>query len=184
MSNLGAVCNLEYAAPADDSPESAAAARLYDGIYNRFFLGGMFHGAYPDDVLEGLGPHMPEGWQDDFAVIRAPVDWCGINYYTRALVAPDDGPWPAHRTLEGPLPKTAMGWEIYPEGLQRLLERVHAEYTRGLPIYVTENGLASHDVLEGGTVEDRRGSTTSRHLGACARPSRTAPPSRAISHGR
>ena len=167
MTNLGAVCNLEYAAPADDSPEAAAAARLYDGIYNRFFLGGMFRGAYPEDVLEGLGPHLPAGWQDDFGVIRAPVDWCGINYYTRALVAPADGPWPAHRTVEGPLPRTAMGWEIYPEGLRRLLERVHADYTKGLPLYVTENGLASHDTLENGAVEDPgRIDYISHHLAA------------------
>jgi beta-glucosidase len=81
-------------------------------------------------VLEGLGPHMPEGWQDDFDVIGAPVDWCGINYYTRKLIAPDDGPWPSHHEVEGPLPKTAMGWEIYPEGLRHFLS-ARTRTTRG-----------------------------------------------------
>ena len=142
VSNLGAVFNLEHAAPADDTPEAAAAARLYDGYYNRFFLGGVFKGAYPGDVMEGLAPHMPKGWEKDFATITQPVDWCGINYYTRKLIAPAPGPWPALCEVEGPLPKTDMGWEIYPEGLRGFLERTEAEYTKGLPIYVTENGMA------------------------------------------
>ncbi len=154
MKNLGAVCNFEYAEPADGTPEAAAAARLYDGYYNRFFLGGIFRKEYPADVLEGLGPHMPDGWQDDFDVIGQPVDWCGLNYYTRKLIGPVDGAWPAHGEVEGPLPKTAMGWEIYPEGLRHFLKRTHEEYTGGLPLYVTENGMASYDEVADGAVRD------------------------------
>lgn len=145
--NLGAVCNFEFSAPADASPGAKAAARLYDGIYNRWFLGGMFEGRYPEDVLEGLGPHMPAGWQDDMATIAAPVDWLGLNYYTRKLIAPADGPWPGLRPVEGPLDKTQMGWEIYPEGLEHFLRFAHG-YTRGLPLYVTENGMANADLPE------------------------------------
>jgi beta-glucosidase len=167
MTNLGAVCNFEYAQPADDTPEAAAAAHLYDGYYNRFFMGGIFRKEYPAEVLEGLGPHMPEGWQDDFDVIGAPVDWCGINYYTRKLIAPDDSPWPSHHEVEGPLPKTAMGWEVYPEGLRFFLERTHRDYTGGLPIYVTENGLASPDEVTDGAVHDpARIDFLARHLAA------------------
>ncbi|MGB8621903.1 MAG: family 1 glycosylhydrolase, partial [Paracoccaceae bacterium] len=59
MSNLGAVCNFEYAAPADDGPEARAAARLYDAYYNRFFLSGLFRGEYPAEVMEGFAPHLP-----------------------------------------------------------------------------------------------------------------------------
>ncbi len=154
MANLGAVCNFEYAQPADDTPEAAAAARLYDGYYNRFFMGGIFRKEYPQDVLEGLGPHMPDGWQDDLEVIGQPVDWCGLNYYTRKLIAPTGGPWPAHGEVDGPLPKTAMGWEIYPEGLKHFLMRTHEDYTKGLPLYVTENGMAGHDEIENGEVRD------------------------------
>jgi beta-glucosidase len=154
MKNLGAVCNFEYAQPADDSDAAKTAARLYDGYYNRFFLSGLFKGEYPEDVMEGLGPHMPGGWENDFAVISAPVDWVGLNYYTRKLIAPDDGAWPAHKDVEGPLPKTAMGWEIYPDGLLHFLRRVHEEYTKGLPLYVTENGMAAPDRVVGGAVDD------------------------------
>ncbi len=145
VTNLGAVCNFEYAQPADESAEAAEAAQLYDGIYNRWFLGAMFRGEYPEDVLAGLGAHMPDGWQEDMATICAPVDWLGLNYYTRRLIAPADGPWPGLRTLEGPLPKTQMGWEVYPQGLCHFLRFAHEGYTRGLPLHVTENGMANPD---------------------------------------
>jgi beta-glucosidase len=155
MGNLGAVCNMEFAAPADESPEAAAAASLYDGYYNRWFLSAMFKGRYPTDVLEGLGPHMPEGWQDDMAAIMSPVDWVGINYYARKLIAPAPGPWPHHAEIPGPLPKTEMGWEIYPQGLDFFLRRTAGEYSGDLPIYVTENGMANADRLVDGAVHDQ-----------------------------
>ncbi len=129
MKNLGAVFNMEWAEPADDTPEAARAAQTYDGYYNRFYLDGVFRGRYPDTVLAGMEQHLPKGWQDDFAVIGAPVDWCGLNYYTRKIIAPEDGPWPSLREVEGPLPKTFMGWEIHPEGLYRFLKRTAQEYT-------------------------------------------------------
>ncbi len=143
MSNLGAVFNLEWAQPADDSPEARKAADLYDGIYNRFFLGGAFKKAYPANVLEGLAPHLPTGWQDDFDTIGAPVDWCGLNYYTRKLIAPSDTAWPSLKEVPGPLPKTQMDWEIEPAALTRFLTRTAQEYTGDLPLFVTENGMAS-----------------------------------------
>ncbi len=144
IGNLGAVMNFELAAPADDGPEAAQAARLYDGIYNRWFVGGIFDRAYPEDVLAGLEPHMPEGWQDDFDIIAQPVDWLGINYYTRKLIAADPGsPWPALREVPGPLPKTDMDWEIHPEGLHHFLTWLDRAAARGKPIFVTENGMAS-----------------------------------------
>jgi beta-glucosidase len=164
MSNLGAVCNFEWALPASEDEADRSAARIYDGIYNRFFLSGLFRGTYPDDVLGGIGAHLPAGWQDDMDEIGRPVDWLGANYYTRKLLRHADGPWPAVEEVEGPLPKTAMGWEIYPEGLLAVLRHCHA-YADDLPIYVTENGMAADDALEDGTVQDRvRIDYLERHL--------------------
>ena len=154
MQNLGAVCNFEYAQAADDSPEAARVAKIYDAIYNKFFLSGIFKGTYPAEVLDGLGAHMPEGWQDDMALISQPVDWCGLNYYTRKLIGPAPGPWPGLAEVEGPLSKTAMGWEIYPEGLHHFLTTVARDYTGDTPLYVTENGMAAPDVLANGAVQD------------------------------
>ena len=155
MDNLGGVFNLEWATPADDSNAAKLAAERYDAIYNGFFLGGAFQGRYPDLALEGLEPHLPQGWQDDFATITAPVDWCGINYYTRKLIAPDAGPWPQYAEIDGPLPKTQMDWEIYPQGLYDFLIRTARDYTGDLPLIVTENGMANADVVAaGGGVDD------------------------------
>jgi len=104
------------------------------------------------------------------ATIAAPVDWVGINYYTRKLIAPAPGPWPAHCEVEGPLPKTQMGWEIYPEGLEFFLRRTAADYSGDLPIYVTENGMAGADILVDGAVNDTaRIDYLAQHLGAIKR---------------
>jgi beta-glucosidase len=167
MKNLGCVFNMEWAAPADDRPEAAEAAALYDDYYNRFYLSGVFKGAYPDRLVAALGDHFPDGWQDDFGTITAPLDWVGLNYYTRKLIGPDDGPWPHHHEVEGPLPKTQMGWEIYPDGLREFLLRTAAEYSGDLPIFVTENGMANADGIAGGQVNDAaRIDYFNQHLGA------------------
>lgn len=167
LTNLGAVCNFEFAQPVDESPQAVAAAARYDGFYNQFFLSGLFHGCYPDVVLEGLEPHLPDGWQDDFDSIRAKLDWVGLNYYTRKVIAPTDGPWPALEEVDGPLPKTQMGWEIYPEGLEHFLNWVHENYTRGVPLIVTENGMANPD--KPGVSDELRIDYLTAHLSAAQR---------------
>ena len=85
IKNLGAVVNMEWANSADKTPESALASARHDAIYNDFFLSGLFKSQYPKLALEGLEAHLPKGWQDDFDVISSPLDWCGINYYTRGV---------------------------------------------------------------------------------------------------
>lgn len=155
VKNLGGVFNLEWATPDDASEEAKAAAGLYDDYYNRFFLGGVFKGAYPETVVRGFGEHMPENYEDDFDVITTPLDWCGLNYYTRKVIAPNDDPWPSHEEVPGPLPKTQMEWEIYPDGLYQFLKRTQAEYTGDLPLFVTENGMANADVIQNGRVNDQ-----------------------------
>jgi beta-glucosidase len=67
-------------------------------------------------------------------------DWAGVQYYTRQRVDPAaaDGFAPAP---EG-APLTQMGWEIHPEGLHRAIV---STARAGLPIYVTENGIATAD---------------------------------------
>lgn len=154
MGNLGAVCNFEYAHPANESPEAQAAADRYDATYNRFFVEAMFKGTYPEEVLEGFAPHLPQGWEADFPTIQAPLDWFGLNYYTCKRIAPAAGPWPNFTEVEGPLPKTDMGWEIYPEGISAFLRRVARDYTGSLPLYITENGMAAADALAGGACAD------------------------------
>lgn len=133
---------------------SGAAART-DAIMNRWFIESVARGEYPAEALEGLERHLPKDWAGDMARIAAPIDWLGVNYYSRALVteAPET-PWPSTGAIDGPLAKTQMGWEIYPLGLSTLLNRMADDYLGALPIYVTENGMAWPDQLLDEKVED------------------------------
>jgi len=153
--NLGIVLNFDYCLPASDSAADVLASATQDAIFNRWFIEGITRGTYPPEAMAGLAPHMPKDWQDDMALIGQKLDWLGVNYYTRGLqsFAPDS-PWPHLRPVPGPLPKTQMGWEIYPEGLYGFLTRLARDYVGDLPIYVTENGMANADEVLNGTVND------------------------------
>ncbi|MEO6942028.1 MAG: GH1 family beta-glucosidase [Terrimesophilobacter sp.] len=176
---LGITLNLTVADPVDPSdPLDVDAARRIDGQFNRFFLDPIFRGQYPDDVLrdlDGLGLEavIQPG---DLEIISTPIDALGINYYHgdfvgyRPTAAETTTAAPSARPKRSPfpaadgvywhprgLPETAMGWEVQPEGLTRLLRRIHDEYTgpAGVSIAVTENGAAYDDVVESdGSVND------------------------------
>jgi beta-glucosidase len=153
--NLGIVLNFEATEPASDAPADLAAAGRQDAIFNRWFIEAVTRGTYPAEALAGLESHMPAGWQADMAAISARTDWLGVNYYTRGLVADDPGaPWPSTRMVEGPLAKTQMAWEIYPQGLSTLLTRLARDHVGDLPIFITENGMSWADTVDDGDVTD------------------------------
>src|SRR5690606_33355653 len=116
-----------------------------DAIFNRWYLGGVFKGQYPDARTSLPAPSLPEAFERDREVVSRPLDWPGINYYPRGLsqAAPT-------RALigisqeKGDLEKSDLGWEIYPQGLEDLLVRVSREYTK-LPLYITETGISETD---------------------------------------
>lgn len=153
--DLGIVLNFDHANAASGDPKDIAAADRWDGIFNRWFIEAITKGTYPAAVLEGLGPHMPQGWQDDMPTVGQKLDWLGVNYYTRHIQKHVDGPWPNIGDVAGDLPKTQMGWEIYPDGLHHFLTRMARDYVGDLPLYVTENGMANADVLQGAEVPDK-----------------------------
>ena len=164
--NLGIVLNMERATPADDSAEAAEAAHNWDSIYTKWFCESLFKGTYPADVVAAFGPDMPKNWQDDMALISEPLDWLGINYYTRSKWQKSGSGYfdlvasPAEGTASHPL--TSIGWEQHAEGLTYFLQRTAADYTGDLPLYVTENGLAWN-----GLDDDVRTQYFNDHLNAC-----------------
>ena len=154
--NLGIVLNLGHGEPLSDSAADARAVQTFDAIHTRWFMDSLFKGSYPADMLDSVGQHMPEGYEQDLLRIHQPMDWLGINYYSRGLVkAVPEMPWPHMGDAEGPLPKTQMGWEIYPKGLELLLKRIHKDYTGDLPLMVTENGMANDDSVQNGVCDDQ-----------------------------
>ena len=148
-SRLGIVLNLSPTLPASNTAADHAKARLEDGRSLRWYMDPLFHGAYPQDVLEHLGADAPKVEADDLRHIATPMDFLGVNYYTRAMASAAT-PWDVH---SGGRELTDMGWEVYPEGLTDLLLRLHHDYPVP-PMYVKENGAAFRDRLVDGQVHD------------------------------
>ena len=142
VKNVGIVTNLEKSEPASDSEADMKAFDLGDAMFNRWFLGGLYKGQYPEVLTKMLEPYLPTEWHRDMEIVSRPLDWAGINYYTRGIyqAAPEGSGMP-FRQIKGNLPKNDLGWEIYPQGLTDLLVRVSRDYTK-LPLYVTENGMS------------------------------------------
>ena len=146
---LGIVLNLSPTQAAANTEADHAKTLLEDGRSSRWYLDPLFKGAYPADVLEFLGADAPSVQPGDLAAIRTPMDFLGVNYYTRAMVsagAPFD-------VNTGGCEITDMGWEVYPKGLTQLLLRLHRDYPVP-PMYVKENGAAFKDTMVGGRVQD------------------------------
>ncbi|WP_306203999.1 GH1 family beta-glucosidase [Actinoplanes sp. RD1] len=164
--NPVAVAPLDPANPAD-----VAASRIVDGVGNRIFLDPLLRGAYPEDVKQIIArftdlSHIREG---DEAIINAPLDVLGINYYTPTYVsavpgtpAALDTPGSEGIAFRKPVgPVTDIGWQIEPAALTRLLNRIHDDY--GIPMMITENGAA----YNGGVDDPGRVAYFDGHLRAC-----------------
>jgi beta-glucosidase len=149
---VGITLNLAHTYPASATPEDEAAAWQVDGEGNRWFLDPLFRGSYPADLLERnvlVAPVLRDG---DLETISAPLDFLGVNNYSRFIVAAGaDGP----RLVGNPdAQHTEMGWEVYPDGLRDVLLRVAHDYEPAA-IYITENGAAFGDVrVHDGHVHD------------------------------
>ncbi|MBO0731256.1 MAG: family 1 glycosylhydrolase [Acidimicrobiaceae bacterium] len=156
--------------PASYHPDDVAAAHRVDGNRNRLFIGPLFAGGYPDDMLEHYGRRQP-GFSvvrpGDMEAIGRTMDFVSVNFYQPEVVAA------AHRKAEtlaagwcivgsdgnlvnedlGAITvsrhgagRTDMGWPIEPRGLTELLVSMHTA-CGGIPLYVTENGAAFADYV-------------------------------------
>lgn len=169
---LGIVLNLSPTYPASDKPEDIAQARIDDGRSLRWFVDPLLRGEYPADIVEHLGADAPQVQPGDLAQIAQPLDWLGINNYSRHM-AQASGPFDVKA---GGLPLSDMGWEIYPQGLTDLLVRLHRDYTLP-PTYITENGGAFPDPVTDGQVHDAdRTQYLQTHIAAVAEAMRQGVP--------
>jgi beta-glucosidase len=143
--------------------EDRDAARWFDGFFNRWYLDPVFRGTYPADAVADRvaaghldGPELPFVADGDLAAIAAPLDFLGVNYYSRAVMTRGlDGRPCAHRAVPAEH-LTAMGWDVYPEGLHDGLVRIHRDYAPPR-IYVTETGAAFDDTADAsGRIADSR----------------------------
>lgn len=143
---IGLVVNLEPKYSASERPEDLAAVARADAYMNRQYLDPALLGRVP----EGLASIYGEGWDEpnaaELAAMKAPVDWIGVNYYTRAVVQDDAHDWPVRegRVHQRQATYTETGWEVYPDGLHDTLTWVRRRYG-DVPLFVTENGAAFYD---------------------------------------
>ena len=161
---LGIVLNLIPAWPSDPSEESERAASGVDAVQNRLFLGAVFEGVYPDEVLEYQRSYGVVGLDlDRLAASVEPIDYLGVNYYNVNHIRHRPGAgslpaWPGPKEVGFATPPgdlTEMGWGVEPEGLTWMLERLH-RLQPGLPLLIMENGAAYPDrPAANGEVEDR-----------------------------
>jgi beta-glucosidase len=164
---VGIVLNLTPATPLHDSAADLAAAKLADGFDNRWYADPIFKGSYPKDIVEGFGKEVPIH-SGDMQAISSPLDFLGINFYTRQTITSDESakPLPYKPILVDGVERTAMGWEVHPQSLTDIIMRVHHEYAPP-EIYITENGSAWEDSMVNGKIDDKsRVSYLERHLDA------------------
>lgn len=158
---VGIVLNLYPVQPFNrNSPEDIIAAKIKDGILNRWFLDALYFGRYPEDIWEYQKNENrnPEIKPTDMETISTAQDFLGVNYYTRYVVKGirEDGKLKivVVSAKELGTPYSTMGWEIYPEGLGILLRRIKKDYDNPA-IFVTENGVALNDKIEpDGSIKD------------------------------
>jgi beta-glucosidase len=143
---IGLVVNLEPKYSAGRVAADQAALRLADAYMNRQYLDAVFHGRYPEEMPEIFGAAWPKHRAAEFDLIREPLDFLGINYYTRSVTRHDDRGYPVRAgTVRQPQHLyTETDWEVYPEGLTAVLLWVQQTYG-DLPLYITENGAAFYD---------------------------------------
>jgi beta-glucosidase len=182
-SDVGVVLNLAPVWPEPGTPEAAADG--VDAVRNRVWLGPLVDGAYDAGLLR-VAPELADPGlvrEGDLDLVRGSADWLGINYYTPVRPGPvaptpegeerhpetDAYPGVEPVTFHVREPRTHIGWEVEPAGLEELLRETHKR--TGLPLMVTENGAAYADeaVVAGVVQDEDRRAYLESHIAATER---------------
>ncbi|HWK73812.1 MAG TPA: GH1 family beta-glucosidase [Povalibacter sp.] len=154
---IGLVVNIEPKYPASQSEADLAATHRADAYMNRQYLDPALLGHYPQELQEIFGEAWPQWPAQDLERIKQPLDYIGVNYYTRNVTRFDASSWPlqASPVRQKQATYTETGWEVFPQGLTDTLLWLKHRYGN-LPIYITENGAAFFDPpqVEGELLED------------------------------
>ncbi len=150
---FGITLSLNYIEPGDDSQQATEAAFLLENFTNQWFLDPLFKGKYPDGLAAIMNRYLPIE-PGDMDLISGTLDFLGVNYYFRMLplAIEDVSTFKLKERKVATSQYTAMGWEVWPEGLYNLLMRLQRDYDPA-KMYITENGSAFKDTL----IEDQAG---------------------------
>lgn len=159
---IGAVLDIWQRHPATDDPADLAIAQRDEDDSFRFFLNGLLGGDYGPRILSRLEATgtMPDIRDGDAELIAEPVDFLGLNVYSRVVVSAEkyNPKWwiagdahPGGNFLDN-------GMEFYPKSVYDAIAMVREEYGFDRPIYITENGVAdaNGDSLDGPVHDEER----------------------------
>lgn len=154
---LGAILNHTPVHPASDSQEDLLAAQRADAILNRSMLDPIFKATFPSDLLDLIALLLPPSFDDDLKIAAQPLEFLGINYYTRAVIRNEPGiPFVEFSEIHPSGTPYSMMWEIYPPGIYEIITRIWTDY-HPAEIIVSENGMPlADDVDLDGQVRDPR----------------------------
>jgi beta-glucosidase len=166
---IGLVVNLEPKYPASQSAEDLAATKRADAYMNRQYLDPVYLGHYPPELKDVFGEAWPDFPAADLQLIKQPIDFLGVNYYTRSVTRHDALNYPLQASaVKQHATYTETGWEVFPQGLIDTLTWVRDRYGNP-PVYITENGSAFYDppTAENGVLDDPlRVNYQKKHLAA------------------
>jgi beta-glucosidase len=167
---IGIVVNIEPKYPASDDPADREATARADAYMNLQYLDPVLLGRYPERMAAIFGDAWPEWPEDDMKSISQPIDFVGINYYTRNVARFDGTKWPVNAApvRQKQATYTETGWEVFPQGLVDTLVAVKDRYGNP-PVYVTENGAAFFDppvAMNGRVADPLRVDYLHRHIRA------------------
>lgn len=148
--SIGIALNLSDCKPASDDLEDIEAAYIADGYRNRWFLDPIYKGSFPRDMLDwysSRGVVLPEIREDDLKIMSERQDFLGMNYYSPHFFVKDKEIWPIEcRSVKVGYPVNAINWEIVPEALYNIMNRVRRDYG-DIEIKITENGSCDSDLV-------------------------------------
>ncbi|MFO1418957.1 MAG: GH1 family beta-glucosidase [Methylotetracoccus sp.] len=153
---IGLVVNIEPKFAYSNEPADRSAMERSHAYMNRQFLDPALLGSYPEELEDIYREHWPRFPESDLRLIQQPIDFVGLNYYSRSVVRDD----PAgdicrvSAVRQSSAQHTAMDWEVFPEGLGSALRWINRRYG-DLPLYVTENGAAFDDAAGSGPIVDQ-----------------------------
>jgi len=148
----GIVLNFTPCYPEKNDKADLAAAKFADDYFNQWYIKPILDGKYPEILSQLPKQNYPEVLTGDMEIISQPLDFLGVNFYTRAIYKADNEE--IFNEIEAPEPRTDMGWEIYPQAFTDLLVSLNNTYQLP-PIYITENGAAMDDHIIEGKVDDQ-----------------------------
>ena len=155
---IGTALSCSFVEPYTTGPKDIRAAKRADAVMNRLFLEPLLGLGYPVDsfsFLSNIKRYMLKG---DDEKLQFDFDFIGVQNYFSVVIRHSYSV-PVLWLKEVPaklrnVPVTAMGWEVSPEGMYRILKQF-SRYDGIREIVITESGAAFQDILVNGQVDDQ-----------------------------